>query len=278
MWSGHWPDRKTRANTHKLVTPSGGAPEIGRVVTVQGGAVAVRNGVAVALNVGDVVLKGDVVQTQGAGSTLGLIFSDGTAFNLSANARMVLNEFVYDPKGTANASLINLVQGSFSFIAGELAKSGDMKVSTPVATMGIRGTAVQVDINLSDGTTKMSVLVEPNGVIGSFNVYSLSGVLIGTVNNAGLAAVIAPAGALNATMTEVTKSPAELQQALQIVQAVVQTQAVGKAILAAQPLVPAPNETPDGPEKQKQGSDTKSSIDVAATKVAVTIQEIVNRN
>ena len=83
------------------------------------------------------------------------------------------------------------MQGSFTFIAGELAKTGDMKVNTPVATMGIRGTAVQVDINLSDGTTKMSVLVEPNGVVGSFNVYSLSGTLIGTVNNAGLAAVIA---------------------------------------------------------------------------------------
>ncbi len=95
------------------------------------------------------------------------------------------------------------MQGSFTFIAGEVAKTGDMKVGTPVATMGIRGTAVQVDINLNDGTTKMSVLVEPNGVVGSFNVYSLSGTLIGTVNNAGLAAVIAPTGALNATMSEV---------------------------------------------------------------------------
>ena len=84
--------------------PSGGAQEIGRVATVQGGAVAVRNGVAVTLNVGDAVLKGDVVQTQGSGSTLGLIFADGTAFNLSTNARMVLNEFVYSPQGNANSS------------------------------------------------------------------------------------------------------------------------------------------------------------------------------
>ena len=128
--------------------PSAAAQEIGRVATVQGGAVAVRNGVAVTLNVGDAVLKGDVVQTQGGGSTLGLIFADGTAFNLSANARMVLNEFVYNPAtALPTPRLINLVQGSFTFIAGEVAKTGDMKVSTPVATMGIRGTAVQVDIN-----------------------------------------------------------------------------------------------------------------------------------
>src|SRR5687767_6554664 len=43
--------------------PSGAAEAIGRVVAVQGNAVAIRNGVAVTLNVGDAVLKGDVVQT-----------------------------------------------------------------------------------------------------------------------------------------------------------------------------------------------------------------------
>ena len=85
------------------------------------------------------------------------------------------------------------MQGSITFIAGEVAKTGDMKVGTPTATMGIRGTAVQVDIDVNNGQTKMSVLVEPNGVTGSFNVYSLSGALIGTVNNANVVAVRAAA-------------------------------------------------------------------------------------
>ena len=120
-----------------------------------------RNGVAVTLNVGDAVYKGDVIQT-GGNSAVGVIFGDGTTFNLTANARMVLNEFVYNPApGSANSALINLVQGSITFIAGEVAHTGDMKVGTPVATMGIRGTAVQVDIDVNNGQTKMSVLVEP---------------------------------------------------------------------------------------------------------------------
>jgi len=230
----------------QLGAPVSAAQEIGRVATVQGGAVAVRNGVAVSLNVGDAVLKGDVVQTQG-GSALGIIFADGTAFNMTANARMVLNDFVYNPGGATNSALLNLVQGSFTFIAGEVAKSGDMKVGTPVATMGIRGTAVQVDINLSDGTTKLSVLVEPDGRTGSFSVYSLSGNLIGTVNNAGLAAVITATSPLNAVLTATQKTQAELQHTLVFVQQVVQTQAVGQAILAAQPIAPpAPN--PDQPD------------------------------
>ena len=37
--------------------------------------------------VGDLVYKGDVVST-GADGAVGITFSDGTAFNLSSNARM----------------------------------------------------------------------------------------------------------------------------------------------------------------------------------------------
>ena len=111
-----------------------------------GTATAIRNGVSIILNNGDNVEKGDVVQS-GSNSTLGITFIDGTVFGLSSNARMVLNEMVYDPNGSNNSSLISLVAGTISFVAGETAKHGDMKVDTPVATMGIRGTAVLVEID-----------------------------------------------------------------------------------------------------------------------------------
>ena len=48
---------------------------IGRVVTAQGNVTAIRNGVAVTLNVGD---AGDAVQT-GANSGLGVTFNYGTS-------------------------------------------------------------------------------------------------------------------------------------------------------------------------------------------------------
>lgn len=53
--------------------------------------------------------KGDVVQTS-ANSALGVIFSDGTAFNLAANARMVLTDFVYDAKSSNNSALISQIE------------------------------------------------------------------------------------------------------------------------------------------------------------------------
>lgn len=168
------------------------ATVIGRVTKLSGSATAIRNGVSIQLNMGDNVNKGDVVQA-GSDSSLGLTFIDGTVFGLSSNARMVLNEMVYDPNGSSNSSLLSLVQGTITFVAGETAKHGDMKVDTPVATMGIRGTAVLVEIDFTvPGTgsappVKFQVLVEPGGKTGSYVLYSKSdpNMVIGTVNQAG---------------------------------------------------------------------------------------------
>jgi len=108
--------------------------------------------------VGDLVYLGDVVVT-GADGRVGINFTDGSSFNLSNNARMALDEFVYDPNGTSNSTLFNLTKGTFTFVAGKVAKTGDMKVDTPVATMGIRGTTPHVEI-LDDGTVRFSTLIE----------------------------------------------------------------------------------------------------------------------
>ena len=99
-----------------------------------------------------------MVQT-GADGKVGINFSDGTSFNLTSNARMALTEFVYDPNGKSNSTLISLTKGTFTFVAGNIAKTGEMKVDTPVATMGIRGTTPHVEV-LEDGTVRFSTLVE----------------------------------------------------------------------------------------------------------------------
>jgi hypothetical protein len=83
--------------------------------------------------VGDLVYHGDMIQT-GVDGALGITFADGTSFNFSSNARMEVNEFVYDPHSHSNSTLISLTKGTFSFIAGGIAKTGDMKVDTPIGT------------------------------------------------------------------------------------------------------------------------------------------------
>jgi hypothetical protein len=141
---------------------------IGKVVTATG-AVTIEHVTAVVVQaalsnqpgqakVGDPVYLGDVLSTGGDGK-VGITFTDGTAFDLSSNARMAMTEFIYDPNSKSNSSLLSLTKGTFTFVAGKIAKSGDMKVDTPVATMGIRGTTPRVEIS-DDGTVKFSTLIE----------------------------------------------------------------------------------------------------------------------
>ncbi len=203
-----------------------GAPDsakvIGHVTKLAGNATAIRNGVSIVLNMGDNVNKGDVVQS-GSDSSLGVTFVDGTVFGLSSNARMVLNEMVYDPNGSNNSSLLSLVQGTITFVAGETAKHGDMKVDTPVATLGIRGTAVLVEIDFTvpgqggAPPVKFQVLAEPDGHTGSFVLYNkptdgTAPVQIGTVSASGQSYQVT----LNGNVTQ-QAAPAQSQEAANII-------------------------------------------------------------
>jgi VCBS repeat-containing protein len=188
---------------------SAGAPQtpIGRVEKVSGSATVLRNGVVVELRVGDMVAKGDVVQT-GADSSLTIKFNDGTVFSLSSSARMVLNDMVYAADSTANSALFTLVEGVIGFIAGRIAKTGDLKVDTPVATMAIRGTAVQTEIAAFSGTTRFSLLTEPDGTVGSFILLNKTGPsrVITSVSDARTATLLTPVAASDPRITLVTKT------------------------------------------------------------------------
>ena len=71
--------------------------------------------------IGDLVYRGDTIQT-GTTGALGITFVDGSSFSVSSNARMEVNEFVYDPSGNSNPTLISLSKGTFEFIAGRSRK------------------------------------------------------------------------------------------------------------------------------------------------------------
>jgi Tfp pilus assembly protein PilF len=141
---------------------------IGKVIAVSGSVTIERTAAAPVqvsaggrkgeAHVGDQVYQGDLLETASDGA-IGIRFLDGTSFNLSKNARIELNDFVYNPKAASNSTLLTLQKGTLTFIAGSVARLGDMKVETPVATMGIRGTAPRVEI-LEDGTVKFSTLIE----------------------------------------------------------------------------------------------------------------------
>lgn len=216
-------------------------PAVGNVVKMSGSAVITRNGVPVELKQGDRLLKGDVIQT-GPDTTIGISFVDGTALGLASNARIVLDEMTYDPNGSSNSSLLSLVQGTITLVAGHTAKFGNMRVETPVATMGIRGTAVLVEIAADDGPSKFSVLKEPDGKTGSFHLYDkATGDLIRVVSQSGLVTVVSPLGAGQpVSAVDQLKTLADIQSAKALIQQVFQ--------------IYFPNYNPDGLGGDRTGS------------------------
>lgn len=243
------------------------AQVIGHVLKMSGSASAIRNGVSVELHIGDAVQKGDVVQT-GSDSSIGMTFVDGSAFGMTSNARMVLNEMIYDPNGSSNSSLISLVQGTITFVAGQTAKNGNMRVETPVATMGIRGTAVLVEIAANDGPTKFSVLAEPDGHTGSFNLYDkTTGQLIGTVSQAGQVTFVSVGGiGQPPTAVEQLKTLADQEAAKSIINQVFQLY--------------FPNFNPDNsnPKSQKFGSSSTNNLaDIVFTTTTFNQQTILTQ-
>lgn len=215
----------------QATAPAGSAQAIGRVATVQGNATVLRNGVAVTLNVGDAVLKGDVVQT-GSGSALGITFNDGTAFNLTANAQMALTEYVYDAAGASNAAVFNVIRGTMSFVASQVAKTGDMKIVTPTATMGIRGTTGVIEVAFNGQESRVKLYTDQDGRVGRIEVFGRDGTtLLGTLTQTSTGYAITPAAGLTDIARSLDITPQEIARDLVIVQQVFQTQGIGEQII-----------------------------------------------
>jgi hypothetical protein len=67
---------------------------IGNVATLIGNATVTRNNTPTPLKLQDDIFLNDLLQTS-ANSTLGVTFNDATTFNLTANAKMTVDSYVY---------------------------------------------------------------------------------------------------------------------------------------------------------------------------------------
>src|SRR5262249_59239487 len=177
-----------------------GAVVIGRCERLGGGAsVQHANGVEEDLKVGDAILRGDVVMTSD-GSSAVLSLLDGTVFDMGSSARMVLNELLYDPNSASNSAFVSLVKGTFSFVAGQVAHTGDMKVDTPVTTVGIRGTTVHAIVNADPSgaayEVDLSLMPDPDGHVGRFQALErVTGAVLGELSSTTSVLSVTTAGA-----------------------------------------------------------------------------------
>jgi FecR protein len=154
------------------------------------------NAAPAALKVSDPIFKSDALQI-GAESSLGITFDDQTTFSLSENTRIAIDEFVYQQGGTANAATFNVAVGTAAFVASLVAKTGTMKVDTPEATLGIRGTTGVVEVppqGAGAAAPTIKLYPDADGHVGQIDVFDRQGGRLGTLTR-GASAFAIRAGA-----------------------------------------------------------------------------------
>ena len=217
-----------------------GALSIGEVSSVSGVVKATRlDGNIFELSVGDPVFQGDTVETEGSGA-VGLVFLDKTTLSLSEGGKMVLDELVYDPASGTGSMAVDMVEGAFSFISGEIAKTGPdaMQVSTPVATIGIRGTTVAGKAAVEGNENAFTLLQDADGGVGQISI-----------SNDGGTQVLAQVGATT-TVSSFTAPPPP-----PVILSAAQIQAnYGTAlnVLPPTPVVAPTPQPPPPPQEQQQ--------------------------
>lgn len=167
---------------------------VGQVSTLAGHPTVTRgSAAAVVLKVADHIFQNDALQTD-VNSTLGITFDDETTFSLSPNTRIVVDKFVFEEGASGNAAAFHVATGTAAFVASLVAKTGDMRVSTDNATLGIRGTTGVVEVPAGGGTAAPTIKLYPDtdGHVGRIEVFDRQGARLGELTQGASAFSLRP--------------------------------------------------------------------------------------
>ena len=137
-----------------LDQPRAVADDIG-VVKVSRGDVAIeRAGRRLLAQVGMAVVEGDVVTT-GADGSVGITFGDNSLLSMGPNSSLALERYAFDSTTHKGAFESSLKRGTLAAVSGKIAKQSPdaMKVRTPAAVLGVRGTEFLVRTGEAGTTT-----------------------------------------------------------------------------------------------------------------------------
>jgi len=107
-----------------------------------------RNGSPIKATVNMKILQGDQVRT-GTDGKAGMIFEDDTLISMGPNSRISIDNFLFKPSEKSFSFITRILRGTASYISGQIAKlaPGSVRIETPQATVGLRGTHVLVKVD-----------------------------------------------------------------------------------------------------------------------------------
>ena len=262
------PSRSPAASPTTAPSAQGAASDepIGNVASLTGTATVIRNKDSIVLTLKDDIYLNDTVQTSSS-SSLGVTFSDDTTFHLSANAKITIDTYVYDPNGKQNKGAFDIGKGTVAFVAAAVAKTGDMQITTPTAALGIRGTTGLVEVPESGAAggavDNIKLYPDADGRVGHIDVNDrVSGARLGALTQAASGFAVRPGvGGARPTAAPLTISPQQAARDQGIVRQVHATQSVGRQIVSEQRAIrranpPARNQN-RGNQPPRQGGQPK---------------------
>ncbi|MEM7443978.1 MAG: FecR domain-containing protein [Pseudomonadota bacterium] len=98
-----------------------------------------------ALRISDAIFFNEIVET-GPESATRVTFLDDSSLSLGPSSEVVIDRFIYDPASNTGEFVLSLTEGAFRFASGDL-DSESYTIETPVGTIGIRGTVIDVAVD-----------------------------------------------------------------------------------------------------------------------------------
>ena len=102
------------------------------------------------------VFAGETVKTPPDGSTV-IRFQDKTQIQVGGNSSLVIDRYVYDAGSGTGDMAVRFGAGLFRFITGDIKNKEEAKLTTPVASLTIRGTKFILAV-AADGSTSLGVI------------------------------------------------------------------------------------------------------------------------
>ena len=133
----------------------------------------------------------DTVKT--GNGKVGIEFIDATRVDVTQHSKLLIDEFVYDPNTKTGKLSLKAKLGTVRYASGQIAKNSatDVKITTPTATIGVRGTDFTMTIDeVGSSTIILLPSCDTNGncFVGEISVESDAGQVI--LNQAFQATVV----------------------------------------------------------------------------------------
>ncbi len=217
------------------------------------------NAAPLALKTNDPIFKSDTLAT-GSNGSLGVTFDDETTFSLSANSRIVVDDFVYEQGASGNRSGFSVARGTAAFVAAQVAKTGNMTITTPTASLGIRGTTGVIDVPdnaAGGGEAKVKLYPDADGRTGRIEVFDRQGGRLGSLTQGASAFAIRPGAGGRFVAVPLRIKPQEAARDRGVVQRLFASHTIGRrqAIQRRQQRrTLRPNQRrPGGPQRPNRG-------------------------